>query len=63
MPREEGLIAQMEREAMEAGLGGVVQRESGGRPRELEWVQLQRIGQSGLSPNDSPDHYWWPNLA
>ena len=28
---------------------GVVQRESGGRPGELEWVQLQCVGQSGSS--------------
>ena len=42
---------------------GVVQWESGGHPRELEWVQLRHVGQSGSSPDDSPDHYWWPNLA
>ena len=42
---------------------GVVQRESGGRPGELEWCQLRRVGQSGLSPDDSPNHYWQPNLA
>ena len=79
MPREVGLIAEMEREAMEAGLGGwfngnledvpeswtwrVVQRESGGRPGELEWCQLRRVGQSGSSWNNSPDNYWRPNLA
>ena len=42
---------------------GVVQRESRGRPGELEWVQLQRVGQPGSSQDDSPDHYWQPNLA
>ena len=42
---------------------GVVQRESRGHPRELEWVQLRRVGQSGSSQDDSPDHYWRPNLA
>ena len=63
MPPTSGLIASMERDAEEAGLGGVVQRESGGRPGELEWCQLRCIGQSGSSWNDSPDNYWWPNLA
>ena len=42
---------------------GVVQRESGGRPGELEWCQLRRIGQSGSSGDDSPDNYWQLNLA
>ena len=42
---------------------GVVQRESRGRPRELEWCQLRCVGQSGLSEDDSPDNYWRPNLA
>ena len=42
---------------------GMVQRESRGHPRELEWVQLRCIGQSGSSQDDSSDHYWRPNLA
>ena len=62
MPPTSGLITSMERDAEEAGLG-VVQRESGGRPGELEWVQLRRIGQSGSSGDNSPDNYWRPNLA
>ena len=62
MPREVGLIKQMEREAMEAGLGGWFNGnlEDVG---ELEWVQLWRVGQSGSSWNNSPDNYWRPNLA
>ena len=62
MPPTLGLIALMERDAEEAGLG-MVQQESGGRPGELEWVQLRRIGQSGSSGDGSPDNYWRPNLA
>ena len=42
---------------------GVVQWESGRGSGELEWAQLQCVGQSGLSPDNSPDHYWQPNLA
>ena len=42
---------------------GVVQRESGGHPGELEWYQLWCVGRSGSSPEDSPNHYWRPNLA
>ena len=42
---------------------GVVQQESGGCPGELEWVQLQCVGQSGSSRGDTPDHYWRLNLA
>ena len=30
---------------------------------ELEWCQLRGFGQSGLSGDNSPDNYWWPNLA
>ena len=58
MPLMQGLIASMERDAE-----GVVQQESRGRPGELEWVQLWSISQSGSSGDDSPDHYWQPNLA
>ena len=63
MPRETRLIAEMEREAMEDGAGGVVQQESRRCPGELEWCQLQCIGQSGSSWDNSLDNYWWPNLA
>ena len=41
---------------------GVVQQEHRGAG-ELEWVQLRHVGQSGLSPDNSLDHYWRPNLA
>ena len=50
MPWEGGLIAEMEREAMEAGLGG--------------WFNgnLEEVPESWSGCN-SPDNYWRPNLA
>ena len=42
---------------------GMVQQGGPGGSRELEWVQLHHVSQSGLSGDDSPDNYWWPNLA
>ena len=62
MPREEGLITQMEREAAEVGLGGWFNGNPEDVP-ELEWAQLRHVGQSGSSGDNSPDHYWRLNLA
>ena len=42
---------------------GVVQRDAPGCTKGLEWAQLQHVGQSGLSWDNSPDNYWQPNLA
>ena len=42
---------------------GMVQWGGPGGSRELEWMQLHCVSQSGLSGDDAPDNYWWLNLA
>ena len=62
MPRETGLIAEMEREATEAGLGGwyngnleeVPESWSGANSNAS--ASQDRVGMT-------PDNYWRPNLA
>ena len=62
MPWEGGLIAEMEREVTEAGLGGwfngnledVLESWSGANSDTS--ASQDRVG-------TTPDNYWWPNLA
>ena len=62
MPREGGLIAEMEREATEAGLGGWFN----GNPEDVP-ESWSGANSDALASQDqvrtTPDNYWWLNLA
>ena len=59
MPRETGLIAEMEREVMEAGAGGWFN----GNPEDVLESWSGANSDALASQDDSPDNYWRPNLA
>ena len=42
---------------------GMVQQDGPGVTGELEWARLQHVQVIGVSQDNSPDNYWWPNLA
>ena len=56
---EGGLIAEIEREVMEAGAGGW----HNGNPEDVLESWSGPNSDASASQDDSPDNYWWPNLA
>ena len=62
MPWEGGMIADMEREAMEAGAGGWFNGVDQEVPES--WSGRNSVASASQDQvGTTPDNYWWPNLA